>query len=51
MLPRYCRRYWFVTSACDALYVEDPEGEGVGVVSSKEELDTIIESLNTRGSR
>lgn len=38
-------------STCDLLYIEDPEGEGLGMVASVEELDDLMCRLNRRGCR
>ena len=48
---RYCRRYWFLAATCDLLYVEEAEGDGIGLVGSVEELQAIMARLNKRGTR
>ena len=48
---RFCRRYWFLGGTCDLLYVEEPDGTGIGLVGSVGELDAIMERLNRRGGR
>lgn len=50
-LIRHYRRYWMLGSTCDLLYIEDPEGEGLGMVASVEELDDLMCRLNRRGCR
>ncbi|KAG1666776.1 hypothetical protein FOA52_004612 [Chlamydomonas sp. UWO 241] len=50
-LDREYRRYWFMSSGCDALVVEDHESAGLGIVSSIPELEGLLASLNARGAR
>ncbi|GAX80216.1 hypothetical protein CEUSTIGMA_g7654.t1 [Chlamydomonas eustigma] len=50
-VDRHGRRYWFLNSCWDLLYIEEPEGAGIGVVGSVAEMDAIMARLNKRGSR
>lgn len=40
-LDRHCRRYWWLLSDPGFLFVEEPDGQRIGVISSKQQLDEV----------
>lgn len=50
-LDRHCRRYWWLLSDPGFLFVEEPDGQRVGVISTKQQLDEVMSRLNRRGPR
>lgn len=40
-LDRHCRRYWWLLSDPGFLFVEEPDGQRVGVISTKQQLDEV----------
>ncbi|KAK9860443.1 hypothetical protein WJX84_001872 [Apatococcus fuscideae] len=48
---RYFRRYWWLPGEPGALYVEEADGSAVALVTSTEQLDSIMTGLNRKGLR
>ena len=40
-LDRHCRRYWWLYCDPGFLFVEEPDGQRIGVITSKEQLDEV----------
>jgi len=40
-LDRHCQRYWWLLSDPGFLFVEDPDGQRIGAITSKEQLDEV----------
>jgi hypothetical protein len=44
-LDRHCRRYWWLYCDPGFLFVEEPDGQRIGVITSKEQLDEVCAGL------
>ena len=50
-LDRNYQRYWMLQSAPGVIFVEGSEGDKLGVISSKKQLDEVMAGLNDKGAR
>lgn len=50
-MDRLYRRYWWLQGGDGLIFVESPEGNGMAVITTKQQLDDVIASLNPKGVR